>query len=614
MENVQEYGLSFEFDNKIYKQLDKFEKKLKQFESRRLKADKADADLKKKYAKTDMDTTQAAFKKEEATARKAANTKQKLLLKEQQAKEKLLQKEKIQQVKFTSWKNKQFRTAAFERLSVDQKMQLKYVLNSKKSEQEVREEYAKTTAFIRTQNRQRTVYERKQNTKKRTNSKGGGSGGMFLMGNPAVMGAAIVAAVTVGIGKKGNADYTQLKQGAEGSGVEIKALQREAFLNQSLLGNEFGIDKISQVYTDQQDKIGELQRDLKFGKDGRISGGGAAATDVAQYLVDKKVIAGTLKDVKDYFKGDAVKFQKKLFKDLERTGATKSEVAFITESLASDLSRIFKAQQNTARVSQANKNFDDLNIGLTDKQIARLETTSQAFSVLGASLSSSALKGWDSFVGVVGDKETLLNLAALGKGIAVLSGWLGKMLGWVVKVSLAISPLAYIMRNWADEITYAFNKVGEAFNYVTDIAQDVYTGVGSFKDKIVNAFKDIMNGIIDAIISVTPNFLLPDDMKTIEQVTPTERIRRTQAGDKILNPQRVVAPNSILGGSFGNVITPPAPNNLTTTNTNNISKVDISGESVSHIVINLDGEKISETVSKSPITKSAIQYEIKNNL
>ena len=116
-----------------------------------------------------------------------------------------------------------------------------------------------------------------------------------------------------------------------------------------------------------------------------------------------------------------------------------------------------------------------------------------------------------------------------------------------------------MFHHWSDEITYAFNKVGQSFNYVSNIGKGVYTSVIDFKDKTVTAFDNLMQSLLSLIKEYTPNFLLPESMQTSD--TPEQTEQKKIIADKIITPsaEKVITKDEILGGSFGNTsfIKPP---------------------------------------------------------
>lgn len=182
MDNVAEYGISIEFENKrrLFRELQDFEKKFNKINMdahrKEMKHQKELLNLHKRNNDKKLRDDKKTNAQEERETKKTLATEKRLKEKAQREEQRRLEKERVQQAKFNQWKLKQFRSASYARLSLEQKMELKRVLSAKKSEAEIREEYAKTTAFINRENKQRAAYERKQQAKQRIKNGGDSKG------------------------------------------------------------------------------------------------------------------------------------------------------------------------------------------------------------------------------------------------------------------------------------------------------------------------------------------------------------------------------------------------------------------------------------------------------
>lgn len=610
MEDIQKYTVEFELSNKkLLEDLKRFEKKMKGFEDRRLKADKKLEETNKKSIKSTQILKTKAAQDDKRRSDKALTDAQKQFKKEELAKKRQLEKEKQAQVKFDSWKLRQLRSDAYQRLSLEQQMNIKRVLSAKKSEQEIREEFELTSSKYKREIRQRNSYERKQAAANRkahaTGGKGASGGGVgvaMLLANPAVMGVAMATVGSALTVKGGADDFKILQQASVGSGASVKDLQKEAFINQSVLGTEFSSDKTAQILIDMSDKMGELNRDLTIDKEGKLAGGGGGV-DAAQYLVDQGVIANNEKAIKEYFSGDALKVQRKLFADLERTGADANTISFVTESLASDLSRVYKARQDTQKVQAAEKNYTDLNIGLSDDDITRMDKVSAAFATMAVSLASFPLNVFNGFTESL-SPESQANLKKFGELLAKLSKPIGKLIGILLDLTLtALTPLL----KYTDAIVIAFNSLVDALKAGADMFVNV-------RKTIVSFFGSLISGIFDALTSAIPDFLLPDDFKKDTTSTVSNTSNTVSNNDTV---SKETHPTYLTGNTtpvqayngYNSYITPPTPQQSINTTQKPVS-VNVNGEQTTNVVLTLDGAKVAESVSKSPLLQSQIESQL----
>lgn len=640
MEDIEEYSLKFSLDAKqMYKDLKKYERKMKAFEKRlERNARRQQQQLRQGITATASheNRTRATTAQRTQRTQRASLTAEQRLERKRQADALRAERKEAQRVrKFEAWKLAQLRGSAFSQLNITEQMNLRRVLNSQQSEEAIRAQWARSTSILRREQLQRARYERTQATARRR-ANGGGSGGnngaggmMLLGGGMAMAGMAAGAAVIAGgmAVKAGADDYSTLKNASEGSGASVSDLQKEAFVNRSLLGAEFGVEKTADMATDTNDRRGELLRDLEM-KDGKMTSGGSGA-DIANLLISKGVINGDEASVRDYFKGDnALTLQSKMFTDLEKSGVSLSEAQFALESFVSDGSKLYSAKLNKERVANAESNYSRLNVALTDDDVKRMDQVSASFSTLTTSLSNFPLKIFASFTEAL-SPEAQANLQKLGELLMRLADPVGKLLGLILDLILTgLTPLMDV-----------FSVMTEGFSLLVDGMLEGWNKFKELKEPIVNFFTNLVKDIL----SLLPDFLLPEELQSKKDEAPTTTptanpsnvTPQTTQPYYMQQPIKSYTPYSPYGtgesvkaalssGSVGvgsmvngdippppQMVTPPLPQQTASQQGGQRGgNVSITGESVSNITVTLDSEVVAEAMSKSPIFKGAMQREM----
>ena len=630
MENIESYGIEFELHTKqMYKDLKKYERKMKAFEKRlQRNARRQQQQLRQGITAT----AQHENRTRATTAQRTQRTQRASLTAEQRLERKRLadalraERKEAQRVrKFEAWKLTQLRGSAFAQLNITQQMNLRRVLNSQQSEEQIRAQWARSTSILRREQLQRARYERTQATARRRanggsggNNGAGGGGGMMLLGGGMAMAGMAAATVAIAGGvmvKKGADEYSTLKNASEGSGASVSDLQKEAFVNRSLLGAEFGVEKTADMATDTNDRRGELLRDLEM-KDGKMTSGGSGA-DLANLLISKGVINGDEASVRDYFKGDdALKLQTKMFADLEKSGVSLSEAQFALESFVSDGSKLYSAKLNKERVANAESNYSRLNVALTDDDVKRMDQVSASFSTLTTSLSNFPLKIFASFTEAL-SPEAQANLQKLGELLMRLADPVGKLLGLILDLILTgLTPLMDV-----------FSVMTEGFSFLVDGMLEGWNKFKELRDPIIKFFTDFVKDIL----SLLPNFLLPEELQSKKDEAPTTTPTANPntpyymqqpikpytpygTGESVkaaLSNGSGVGNNAMVNGAIPppQMVTPPLPQTASQQGQRGVN-VNMSGESVSNITLTLDSEVVAEAMSKSPIFKGAINQEI----
>ncbi|MGO2473314.1 MAG: hypothetical protein ACTH6D_08020 [Vibrio litoralis] len=513
MDNIAEYGISIEFENKrrLFRELQDFEKKFNKINTdahrKEMKRQKELLDLHKKNNDKKLRDDKKTNAQEERETKKTLATEKRAQEKAQREENRRLEKQRVQQKRFNDWKLRQFRSASYARLSLEQKMELKRVLSAKKSEAEIREEYAKTTSHYARELKQRAAYERKQQAKNRSKndggkgSKDGKSGTMLPIAlNPALMAGAGIAlggmAVKQGL-TSGQQRYERLQQGSDQTGISVDDLQRRAYISQGV-SEEFNLDKQIDMLSDTQEKIGEALSEGSFNKEGEFTGG-AGAGDLINSLVRSGALEANKKSVEAYF-ADADKNMgvmiDRVFADVNSNIQDQGKARFILESLASDLGKLNNAMnQNQAKVDQLTKSYDQNNIGLTDDDIKRLQKADSMFATISATLSNFSLKFYNGFTKAFGD-ETQSKLSEFFSTLMKLAEPLGRLTARI------LLPLLERL-DW----------VIKGLNLFLDALDWVDAKLKPFKDTIKNFFADMLDDIQSFFADMLPSWMQSDDDK-----------------------------------------------------------------------------------------------------
>lgn len=622
MENIETYGISIEFENKrrLFRELQQFEKKFNKINS---DSHKAEMRRQKELLKLTEKNNDKKLRDEKKTnvaitrdAKKQADAEKRLKDKAQRDEQRRLAKDRAQQQKFHNWKLTQFRSAAFQRLSLEQKMELKRVLNSKKSEAEIREEYTKTTHLYRRELAQRNAYEKKQRAKERAKSgargaeSGGSSVGMpMVLGNaPMMAGAAVVAggyAIKQGLTSGAN-KFERLRQGSDQTGLSVDNLQKRAFISQGLLGDEYGLDKQVDIWSDVREKIGQIKSEGEFNKNGEFTGGEGA--DLVNGLIKSGVIEANMNSVNAYFEQsttDMNGFINKFTDDVNNSIADADKRRFIFESLASELGKLNNAFQNNAeRVRTLSDEYNNSNIGLTDSDIQRLQKMDQLFSTIGARLNNWTLDFYSNFTKAFSPEQSK-NLDLVFKGIQKLASGLGWLLGNGIQPLLAY--LGYL--------TTGFKKLAQGFDYVTK----KFDGFGN---KLTSFFDDLLSQISSFFSNMLPSWMKSDDAtKDKKQVDskdnkPVYGYGGTYGYNNTLpsaNPYGAMRPvPTVPSVPTLPRVTPPEPTAASNTQTQPVNNNNTTNVTVqpTPVTVTLDGNVIAQSVSKTDEFKNGVAQTV----
>ncbi|EPO2880122.1 phage tail protein [Vibrio cholerae] len=508
MENIQEYGLDFVFNSrKALQKINEFErtvnKKIQRINTQHVKAEKE---------KTKATVTQGnkRLSSEEKLAQKE--------LKLKQRQEEVLRKK---QIRFEAWKTQQLRSASMDRLTLEQKMQVKHLLSAKKTEEEIREEYKKTTALMQRENRRRA----KMNKNKSGGLGGGGSkvsaalGGLGIGGvigaglNPLTAAAAAAAAALMSVAS-GARDYKDLRAGADRAGVSVDYLNRMDFITQGIgQGEEFNRDKLADMLSDFDERRGELTRDLDVNTKGEFVGGEGA--DLANALKDAGLVK-TVDDVKKFVSGSTEEVFGRVLDttaEMQKQGKiTDSEARFILESFTSDLGKLGNAyNKNSEQVAQLEQDYAKLGNTITDAQQQKMNAVGSTFAYIGAVFDKFNLNVFKSFSEML-STTALEGFSEMAAVISRLAPVIGKIVGLVGNfVGILFKGLAPVLDIVMDALTLLVDGLTSVANTIIDwVLAPIANAVNQvFKtvESLLNGIFSFIDGLIKRATSLLPSWM-----------------------------------------------------------------------------------------------------------
>ena len=494
MEDIQEYGIGFSIDKKSYSQIMKFEKRINDMYN---KINKAAIDSDKKTTKSKEQSEKAKIRAQEASERKQKQLNAKALKEAKRLEDNRL---------------RVFRSATFEKLSLDQKMNLTRVIKNAKTVEELKDQERKLTSFYKRENKRREkMLRNKAKATGGTAVGGSGGSGMFAsvgsslaaaMMNPitaAAVGVAAIISGSVSMLRQGNQQFEDLRAASARTGGSIQGLQKRAFVAQAVAGKEYNLDKIADMAADLNEKAGEVMATGKIGKDGLVTGGGTGM-DFVNPLIEAGVIAPTMEAVKDYLKeSDPIKLMEKVRTDINKSVKGKNERRFALEAV-SDLAKLNAAlESNKERVKDLEKAYDS-SIGIDPANIQSLKELNNTFNLMGASIENLSLKFTEGFSTMLSE-ETLDMLGEASTGFNTLFYWLGKIIGGVVE-GYAILERFY---NSLLRFMEPFNPIASLILYVRSGFTDLGTHLTRFKegmDKTKEVFDSVGNSLTDFCIKM----------------------------------------------------------------------------------------------------------------
>lgn len=515
-------------DNKRFLKSQKnLERSMQRFETRvqKIKADAARKEIKHEQ------TVQAATKRSESVKRGEVS---KTAAKQQRE----LQKQQRKQAAFEKWKLTQYRSTAFQRLNLEQQMNVKRILSSKNSEEEIRDAYQRTTSIYKREIQQRRAYEKRQRSvgsgrgaaavAGRGGAMGGMAGGlMALASNPIALGVGASVAAGGMLINAGADNVTETRRAADDAGVDFQTFDRRAFVDSNVSG--MSTEKIGQIYQDVNDKLGDFNANVEVGKDGDFKSGGEL-TDVANLL--KRETGASNDDVRKMLQGSSIEVADRVNEAL--AGSDVQTRTFALESLSSDLFKLQQARGNTDRVQSAQQQFDSMNLGFSDEDLSKINEVSTVMDGFFSVLSRAPTEAFKSFASNL-SPETLEMLGKIGELIVNVAGIIGDGLATALNLlSPILNPLIDLI-NWLVKglkvVTGAFADLVSGFHPVTaaiEILDKIFKKVfgitlsESFKgwihdfkmglDLVFGFLGRSISGFFKDIVNKLPGWLKTDNM------------------------------------------------------------------------------------------------------
>ncbi|EKF9488708.1 hypothetical protein O1C12_003580 [Vibrio cholerae] len=508
MENIQEYSLDFVFNSrKALQKVNEFErtvnKKIQRINTQHVKTEKS---------KTKATVTQG---------NKRLSSEEKLAQKELKLKQRQEETLRKKQIRFEQWKTQQLRSASMDRLTLSQKMQVKHLLSQKKTEEEIREQYRKTTKMMQRENKRRA----KMNKNKSGGLGGGGSklgaalggtalGGVIAAGlNPLTAAAAAAAASLMSVAS-GARDYKALRGGADRAGVSVDYLNRMDFITQGIgQGEEFNRDKLVDMLSDFDERRGELTRDLSMDNKGRFTGGEGA--DLSNVLLDVGLVK-TVDDMKAFVSGSTEEVFGRVLDttaELQKQGKiTDSEARFILESFTSDLGKLGAVyNKNSEQVTQLSKDYAKLGNTITDAQQQKMNAVGSTFAYIGAvfdRFNLNVFKGFSEMLSTTaleGFSEMAAVFSRLAPLIGKLVGLVGNFVGVLFKgLAPVLSMVMTGLERLVDGLTSVANTI---IDWVLAPIANAVNQVFKTVESLLNGLFSFIDGLIKKATSLLPSWM-----------------------------------------------------------------------------------------------------------
>lgn len=512
---------------------------------------------------------------------KTTKAKQTAEQKEQAAKLKAQAKEQARTKKFEAWKTAQFRTATFEKLSLEQQMQIKRVLSAKKSEDEIRDEYKATTALIRRENKRRAAYERKQSKL----SSGGGStsviaggagagGAMALMANPYVLGAgAVLAAGGMAI-NSGAEQFNDTKQGANLVGMDFNEFNQLASGLMAVTEmNDVGT--VADKLKDLQDRQGEVLQETTFDtKTGEFKGGEGSI--LANQLLKTGQIDGSKESLDKFMNQSPEQFIQSVAKATE--GMNVKEQAFVLEAFGSDLQNIVRGVQANPDMFNAGKANA---VGFDTDQLKAATDFNLSIQKMVNAISNADMGIFQSFTEHL-SPQTLEMFDKVGGAIGNIAEFVG--IGLANALNL-LSPALNLLLDVFNEIMDVVNPLSSAISGLVKEFTDMMHWITGF---ISNAFSSMMNDIKNALPSWAQS-LLGIESTPSETTTPTAP------------PPSTVKPSSYLTGNLPSGVKPRY---------SYVTQQPVQVNNQLTATVNLDGEKVGTIVMDSEAGREGVNRQM----
>lgn len=525
-------------------------------------------------------------------------------------KSKQLAKEKAQQKRFNTWRKVQQRKLVDAQLTSHQKMEIKRVLASKKSEDVIRSEYDETLRKFRVNKRKEVDAAKRANKLKVANEKAHTDRMGKIRSSGLVIAQAAIAAVT-GAGALvggGASQYADDRANAANAGMDTKEFQKQAFqVNQATtIGNE----KFADITKTANERKGSAMF-LEKGKDGEFKGADMGANDLInsmQQRLGKSLDLSQAKDLLNQGGKTGIEGLMSMRDQMDSLGLSMEDQSFLMESFASDswnLTEQFK--RNSKAAKQAEKDFDRLGLGI--QNLEAVDRITNKFKGMWGVLKAAPMEAFESFSSALSPEtsamlqkitERMVDLSrVIGESLANALNWLAPHIEKLLPLLDKLAPLfSYI----ADQVGVSLSLLGDIFGVTVDTLSGtieairlLFSGdlVGAFdkmKDTITGVFtgiqaalKGAILGLLENVIDFMPDALIPDSVK--------EMVKGAKA-------PTVTTPNTTTPKSVATA--PPTPQSVT---------VDTGrSEVVVHSTLNLDGNQVARSVTRTEQFKQQAKF------
>ncbi|ELL4667517.1 hypothetical protein Q5V23_004426 [Vibrio fluvialis] len=602
MNNLQDYEIGVVFNSrKALQDLNKFERTVNNKMNR----------INKKHIAAEKAKTTATVK----GGKQRVSAEEKAAAKELKVKQRLQEAERKKRVKFDMWKLQQLRSASTARLTLEQIMNLKHLLNSKRTEEEIRAEVKKTTSVYMRENKRRAVMQK--NKAKGVAVGGGvgkgagvaalagGMGGMIATAlNPLTLAAAAATASLMSL-SAGARQYKELRAGAERADVGVDFLNKLSFTTKGLgQGEEFNTDKLADMLADFDERRGELTSDLAVDKNGAFTGGEGA--DLANMLKNVGVV-DTVEDMKKFVSGSTEEVFTRVMDttgELVKAGKiTASQARFVRESFTSDLGKLGIAfDKNSETVAQLGKSYEKLGNTITKEQEAKMNAVGNTFAQIGAVFNNFPLNVFKSFSEMLSG-TALEGFKGMGEQLSRLAPILGKILGVVGNlIGVAFKPLAAILEIVIDAVSRVvdvFSSVANTLiNNVTVPIANAITQVSNTIQGVLQSIFNFLDKLQEKAMSFLPSWMGGSDTKATDVRAKADSSVVKWDTSKPYTAQPVPTYNPY------SYTTPPAQQSATATT------ATVKNDLTANVNLVVDGKVLAEVVTKQDSFKEEVNFQM----
>ncbi|MEF1284390.1 hypothetical protein QTN94_10535 [Vibrio sp. M250220] len=222
-------------------------------------------------------------------------------------------------------------------------------------------------------------------------------------------------------------------------------------------------------------------------------------------LLEAGVIDGSKESANKFFEGDSVEVVKKIAAATQ--GMDQKQLTFALEAFGSDLTNVVVGMRSEEfKTASANATtFNDSDMADANRFMSELNKfTSQ--------LAAIPLGMFKEFTNSL-SPSTLEMFGKIGKVLSNVATVFGEMLSVVLNViSLALNPLLDVFVSLTDASKATWSALAEGVEEMTTWLDDLLK-------PLQDALTATINAVIDSVLSIVPDFMLPDDLKSENRQT-----------------------------------------------------------------------------------------------